>query len=355
VVALAWLLALAPALVAVPGARRPEAVADLSAAAALALTGEDLAELGRGFGHRPAGAAPPATPAVAAQPDSRAATRDVVMVMGIPGAGKTRHARALAADGALRLNRDERGGTLRDLAADLTAALDDGADRRIVIDNTYLTRAQRSHVIDAAAGRGVPVRCIWHDTPLAQAQVNLVLRLLDVFGHLPTPEELAAAARRRPGLHTPTSQMRTVRELEIPTPEEGFAAVERITFTRERPDGGTPAVVVAASAVGRPGWRDAVGRRPAVPHLLLDWRPGAGGDPARSAEALASVVAGALEVAVCRHPGGPPRCWCRPPLPGLALEFGRRHDVDWAVSTVVGSSPAHRALAAALGAGYVAV
>ena len=39
--------------------------------------------------------------------------REVVLVMGIPGAGKSRLAEDYAARGHLRLNRDERGGTLR--------------------------------------------------------------------------------------------------------------------------------------------------------------------------------------------------------------------------------------------------
>ena len=40
---------------------------------------------------------------------------------------------------------------------------------------------------------GAAARCIWLDTPLAQAQVNLVERLLDRFGSLPEPEELRGA------------------------------------------------------------------------------------------------------------------------------------------------------------------
>ena len=40
----------------------------------------------------------------------------------------------------------------------------------------------RSYVVEAAARHGVAARCVWIDTPLAQAQVNLVERLLDRFG-----------------------------------------------------------------------------------------------------------------------------------------------------------------------------
>ena len=67
--------------------------------------------------------------------------------------------------------------------------------RRVVLDNTYLTRASRSYVLEAAGRHGSPVRCVWLDTPLAQAQVNLVERLLERFGALPAPEELRSRAR----------------------------------------------------------------------------------------------------------------------------------------------------------------
>jgi histidinol phosphatase-like enzyme len=80
---------------------------------------------------------------------------------------------------------------------------------------------------------------------------------------------------------------------------------------------------------------------------VFDWRPD--GPPLDASIPGAALV----ETAVCAHPGGPPSCWCRPPLPGLPLAFARRHGVDPAASVVVGCRPAHRALAAALGARYV--
>ena len=52
--------------------------------------------------------------------------------------------------GYARLNRDERGGSLRELAGALEELLAAG-ERRVVLDNTYLTRAARSYAIEAAA------------------------------------------------------------------------------------------------------------------------------------------------------------------------------------------------------------
>jgi aryl-alcohol dehydrogenase-like predicted oxidoreductase/adenylate kinase family enzyme len=347
-VALAWLLSVSPAVVAIPGARRPETARSAARAAALNLTDADRAVL------RPAAR----TPAARAVPGT--GDTDVVMVMGIPGAGKTRLAHDYVARGYERLNRDERGGSLRDIAEALDERLGAGA-RRIVLDNTYLTRAVRSHVIETTARHAIGVRCVWLSTPLAQAQVNLVSRLIALHGTLPTPEELRVLARSTEGVMAPTSQMRALRELEPPALDEGFAAVQEVPFQRaadEKADGsGGGGVLVAAPALERPGWQDAIAAAdPSAPHLVFDWRPDGSPNALDTAAArLGREVSGTVHSTICPHSGGPPRCWCRPPLPGLALAFAAAQGVEPSRCVVVGSGPAHRTLANALGARHIPV
>ena len=140
-VALAWLLELSPAVIPIPGARRPDTARSAARAAKLGLEARDRAVLARAFGRpRPARLERPGPPDDA----------DVLLVMGIPGSGKSRVAKEYVARGYLRLNRDERGGSLRELADALDEALSSGA-RRVVLDNTYLTRAARSYVIETAS------------------------------------------------------------------------------------------------------------------------------------------------------------------------------------------------------------
>jgi aryl-alcohol dehydrogenase-like predicted oxidoreductase/predicted kinase len=342
-VALAWLLGLSPVVVPIPGARRPQTARSAAGAARLELAAHDREVLACAFGLRRTSA------------PARTDDAEVVLVMGIPGAGKSRVAEEYVPRGYVRLNRDERGGSLRELAQALEDELASGA-RRIVLDNTYLTRGSRSYVLEAAQRHGVAVRCVWLDTPLAQAQVNMVARLLDRFGSLPAPEELKKLARREPGALAPTSQMRAFRALEPSSTDEGFAAVERVVFTRT-PSSGRAAVLVAAPVLSRPGWREALERfDPSAPHLIFDWRPDAPAEAlAESVSLLSAHVSGGVESALCPHPAGPPTCWCRPPLPGLPLAFARAHDVDLSRSVVAGTGPAHRTLATTLGADYVAV
>jgi aryl-alcohol dehydrogenase-like predicted oxidoreductase len=344
-VALAWLLDLDPAIVAIPGARRPQTARSAARAATLGLVAEARESLRRELG----GSRPVAT--------VRRSHGEVVMVMGVPGAGKTRAAEEYVGRGYIRLNRDERGGGLRDLAHALDHELSHGA-RRVVLDNTYLTRASRSYVIETAMRHGIATRCVWLDTPLAAAQVNLVERLLDELDALPSPEELRQLARNRSGLLAPTSQMRTVRELEPPSIDEGFTHVEKIEFTRAPSRGRSGSgVFVAAVALERDGWERAIMEgNPEAPHLVFHWSPN--GDPEALDDAVADLerhTTGPVERALCPHPAGPPICWCRPPLPGLALAFARAHDLDPARSVLIGTGPAHRNLAAALGARYLPV
>jgi len=351
-VALAWLLDLSPVVVPIPGARRPETARSAARAASLELAPADRVVLATAL------AWPQPEPSRVTSPGDDA---EVVLIMGVPGAGKSRHAEEYVAQGYIRLNRDQRGGSLRQLSDVLGESLASGV-RRIVLDNTYLSRALRSHVIGAAARHGAAVRCIWIDTPLAQAQVNLVERLLDRFGSLPSPEQLREQARDEPGLLSPTRQMRAFRELEPPSLDEGFVSVQRVLFERsarapakasDKPE----AVFLAAAALSNPGWEGAIASAaPDVPHLIFDWRPDAvAGVLDEDVARVAAVVDGSVTSALCPHPGGAPVCWCRPPLPGLLLAFARASGVDPSQSVLFGVGPAHRTLATTLGAAYHAM
>ncbi|HWC85521.1 MAG TPA: aldo/keto reductase [Solirubrobacteraceae bacterium] len=347
-VALAWLLGLSPAVIAIPGARRPETARSAAHAARLSLGAHERAAVAHASG--------------ATRPVRRAAPcprdgAEVVLIMGIPGAGKSRVAEQYVSRGYLRLNRDERGGALRELAGALEGELGRGA-RNVVLDNTYLSRAARSYVLEAASRHHIPTRCLWLSTPLAQAQVNLVERLLERFGTLPSPEDLRAMARGTAGVLTPTSHMRTVRELEPPSLDEGFAGVEVVPFTRAQAAAGAKGGVFVAAAVLRgSGWERVVQRGDrGAPHLVFDWSPGGAPDALDSIVArLAAAVAGPVEGVLCPHAAGPPSCWCRPPLPGLPLAFARAHGLEPSRSILIGSGPAHRTLAATLGARLVPV
>jgi len=321
---IAGLRALAPHVIPIPGATRVDSAREAVHACRLTVTS-------------------PAAPARAPKAPPSDPEREVVLIMGPPASGKSSIAQGYVERGYARLNRDELGGTLRGIAQRLGTRLDAG-ERRVVLDNTYHSRAARHDVLTVAAARGVPVRGLWLEASLADTQVNAVERLLDRLGgrlggrlgELPSPEALAAAARKDPQIVPPLVLLRYRRELEPPELAEGIAALETLPFTRRPwPDEERAATVFTLDTLAAATADQAVDGR----ILAIGW----------TAEPEAVKVAAEVDLVLCAHGGGPPRCWCRPPLPGALLLLRRRYRLAPSRCTLFGTSAAHRALAAATG------
>ena len=318
---LAYLQRVHPRIIPIPGARRPETAASLEGVAPLAASLDETAlkRLDARFPGLGWVRAPPRAPRAGK------ADREVVLLVGLAGAGKSRAAEAWVERGYQRLNRDTLGGTLKAIARRLDERLGAGASK-LVLDNTYLGRASRAQILLAAHRHGVAVRCVFLDTPPAEAQVNVVLRMLEGCGKLLEPHELAAAAKKSAGLFMPGPHFRMVRDLEPPGADEGFSIIETIRFERILPAGSRRGRLLRLEELAGASFE------PEEPTLVTAWRPGA--TAAWEAETRDRIAArsgsggATVELAICRHPAGPPACWCRPPLPGLWVEFARRHRLD---------------------------
>ena len=354
-VALAAIAGLAPIIVPLPGPTRVETARSSARVRQVALTGEDRTQLAARF---------PACRAVGARESLRTAAPartdgEVVIVMGLPGAGKSTIASSLVGEGYARINRDEAGGTLQGLLPVLDRTLASGQSR-VVLDNTYVSRHSRAAVVQAAAERGLPVRCVWLTTSIEEAQINAVSRILDKTGRLPEPGELRRPSRRDPSMFGPMVLFRYLREFEPPDTSEGFSRIDEVSFERRvDPSFDGQALIVWADDVlyrSRSGNRTPNGAgdvevfqaRGALLRRYADdgwavlgmtWRPEVA-DEATAAAIVERVRHGMqvpIDIAGCPHAAGPPACWCRKPLPGLAVQFIRRYRLDPARCVYVGS------------------
>jgi aryl-alcohol dehydrogenase-like predicted oxidoreductase len=348
-VALAWLADLKP-VVPIPGATRVETAASIANVTRVRLTDDDRRQLDDRFASRllrvPRSQRRP--------PDD--ADGEVVLVMGMPAAGKSTTALELESRGYERLNRDLRGGSLADLAEALDAGLA-AEKRRWVLDNTYPSRKSRNEVIECAWQHRVPVRCVWASTSIADAQINAITRLIEIHGSLPTPEELRERGKEDPRYFGPDAQFRYERTVEAPVADEGYTALEQRPFVRRAtPNVANRAVILDYDDL-TPERRETLRRYVADGWLLFAhaWRPQiARGESTRDAiEAEFAHTRAALgveiSIACCPHDAGPPICWCRKPLPGSVLEFAIRNNVALNRSIIVGRSAADRTMAERLG------
>ena len=206
-----------------------------------------------------------------------------------------------------------------------------------MLDNTYVTRKSRAAVIEAAAEHGVPVRCVWLTTSVEDAQVNAVTRLVERYGHLPDDRELALR-KTDVAAFPPSVQFRYQRELEPPDPSEGFSRIEEVPFTRVANPAHVNRAVIA--------WCDDPAQLEALAPALrghqdggwticvLSWQPGIEDGTRTDADVRTSFAAVGdraglrFDLDICPHGAGPPRCWCRKPLPGLGVALIHRHALD---------------------------
>lgn len=340
-VVLAWIASLG--VVPLPGVTRVETVESIARAARLELPEGVRAELATHFMGAPVESGP------------LDGEREIVVIMGMPASGKSTLAADYVARGYVRFNRDERGGTLAEIAREIGRALAAGTSK-IVVDNTYATRATRAAIVEVARRHGASVRVIHVATELEDAQAQATLRILQLHGRLLEPAELARP--KQIGVLSPHVLFRWRRDYEPPRIEEGFAALETIAPAR-RARGAHAATIFELDDLiwrGRPAHPDEIvlvdGARERVDahgdRLLAGttWQPGLAADAVAALEArLQALLEVPLAVLCCAHPAGPPICWCRKPLPGLALAFAHVRDVDLSRSVHVGRSPADRGFA----------
>lgn len=374
-IALAWLTDLSALILPVPGSTRVETARSIARAHQIHLTDADRQLLDTRF---PAGRMLRSREATQERRSPLRADSEVVLIMGLPGAGKSTVAETFVARGYQRLNRDTVGGSLSGLLPVLDRAIESGSSR-IVLDNTYVSRKSRAPVIQAALQRGLPVRCIWLSTSVEDAQVNAVERIIARHGKLLDPEEMRKARKRDIAAFAPTVQFRYQRELEPPDPAEGFSRVDVVTFERRRkPELVNRALILWCDGVlyrSRSGQRtpssaddvavfeergEVLRRYQAEGWRLLglSWQPEVAEETRSSSEVetvfarMQALLGVTIEIEYCPHGAGPPICWCRKPLPGLGVVFIQRHQLDASQCIYVGSGSQDPGFARRLGFQY---
>ena len=304
---------------------------------------------------------------------------EVVLLMGIQGAGKSNLVNSYVAAGYARLNRDDLGGKLDDLAPALREVLAGGA-QRVVLDNTYPTRLSRAPIIHAAHAHGLPVRCRYLTTSPSEARFNVAQRILERYGRLLGPDDMKQLGKSDPNLPPPSAMQRFMESFEPPQLDEGFAVVDLIPFERRTPSQFTKKGLLldvdgtlrtTKSGELYPRHCDDVELLPGRREVLERWLAGGyelffvSNQSGISSDKLSSADADACfsrtvdllglpvsDIVCCPHPAFPVGCFCRKPLPGMAVQLMLKHHLSPRLWVVVGDLASDAAFAAGIGARY---
>ncbi len=310
---------------------------------------------------------------------------EVVITVGYPGSGKGTFIKPLLAQGYQCFNRDTVGGsTAKGNSLIYTEANEAHARgvRHFVFDNTYGTVAARSAVVQFAATNALPIRCLWLQTTLEQAQVFASRRQVQRTGGLLRKEEYKAH-RGDANMFPPGAQYAYRKRFEEPTLAEGFSSIEKVTIetvwgkeytnralfldldgtVRVTPDEkvcpwprnpSEVRVILPSSSVGgllqrrqREGWlifavtnQSGVSRKPSDDKYVSEENVVA---CIEATEAQLGLKFDGYAYATDR--GGPPSSFWRKPTPGMGVLFIEKHKLDPAKCVMVGDMTSDKTFA----------
>ena len=154
--------------------------------------------------------------------------KQIIAIIGYNGAGKSSLVKNYP--GAVRLNRDELGGTLEGLNDRLEKEIKAG-NSYFVLDNTYVDKASRASIIKTAKANKIPIKCVWLTTSFEDAQLNTCLRMIKKTGMLLSPEEMKKT--KDPNLFPPVALFNYRKKFEKPELSEGWDEIEKVDFVRQ--------------------------------------------------------------------------------------------------------------------------
>ncbi len=301
---------------------------------------------------------------------------EILLIGGYPAAGKTSVVDQYP--NHERLNRDTIGGSLADLAVELEKRIKIGKKKSFILDNTYSLKSQRKAVLDVGARNNIPVKMIWMNTSIEDAQVNACTRMMSRFGKILSPDEIEA--KKDPNTFGPAVLFMFKKQLEMPQKSEGFAELEIVKFVRKaNPEYKGKALILDYDGTLRktksgakypisisdieilPGRKEILKKYLADGYKLLGASNQSGIakgdlklDIARACFEYTNKLLGVdIEYQFCPHKIPPIICFCRKPSPGLPVYFIEKHKLDRDQTIFVGDMTTDRTCASRAGIKYM--
>ena len=302
----------------------------------------------------------------------------IILIIGYPAAGKTVVAKKYVEQGFHRLNRDEIGGKLDGLVDHLENLYKNKGVTNFVMDNTYSTPRSRERVIRWAGDNNFEIECRWIDLDIGDALYNATQRMIKAYGKILSPLEIKKCEDI--GVYPPVVIYKIRKAFVEPTIEEGFDRVVKIQFKRKLDNSiyVNKAIVLDYDETLRttisgerypktpedvellPNRTETLKNYVEKGYLLL----GASNQSFVSKKLMTEEQAIAcfektnellgvnIDYKFCPHPSYPQICYCRKPMPGMAVEFIEKYKLDPSKCIMVGDSKTDKTFASRCGFQY---
>lgn len=284
---------------------------------------------------------------------------EVIILTGYPASGKSSVASLYIAKGYVHLNRDSAGGKVVNLLPVMERELKGG--NNVILDNTFPTVESRQPFIQAAKKIGAKVISEWISTSIEEAQFNACLRMMKLKGEILDTQGCKDA--KHPNLFPPAVLFKYKKEFEKPSTKEGFDECNIAPFRREFPtewnrkglfldyDGTIRETISGAKWPSNPSDIRILPNRKKVikewikkgyqPVCVSNQSGIAKGNPTRE-QAIAcfqktnELLGIEIPIFFCPHRVPPVSCYCRKPMPGMAVRCFHDMSLDPRQSIMVG-------------------
>ncbi len=300
----------------------------------------------------------------------------ITLVTGFPGSGKTQHIQAQY-PGHLHIAR-QIGEKPEKLASRVKQAANDGATD-IVVEAVMTKASTRRPLIQVADELGTGLHLDWLKTSIEDAQVNAIEAMFAAHGLvLPSPDELKAMGKDGTVI-VPAALFRYRKQLEKPAKEEGYASITSSKFVRTERAFEGKAVILDYDGTLRhtksgekyptnPNDVQGLPGRTEVLQAYLDKGYKLVGASNQSGVAKGSLshedadacfeetnrqIGHKVEYKYCPHRSAPISCYCRKPMPGMALYFMHKYGLNPRETIMVGDMTSDKTFAKRAGIEYV--
>lgn len=302
------------------------------------------------------------------------------MVVGSPASGKSSFVKNWVEKGYVLINRDTHKGasTLADLIPFYEKAIQNKSD--IILDNTFPTIASRKPFVDLAAKYNVPIFCKVMDTSTEDCQINALMRMHERYGKVFLDLESLKEVKGDPNMFPSAALFKYRKEFEMPTENEGFKLVDKISFVRQpwpkdflnkavifdyddtlrTSTGDKPYPVKLSDIKLLPGRKEMLKKYQDLGYILLGVSNQSGiakGDLTKEMaiqcfEETNKQLGFKIDYNFCSHRIPPMTCYCRKPQSGLGLHFILKYKLNPKECIMVGDMTSDKTFAKRIGFQY---